>query len=63
MKEQIKKAESIKNLFPDYKYEMLINDEGTPFDVNSWVPIATNRIKDFSMIDKYISKGLIRKRQ
>ena len=48
---------------PDYKYEMLIDDEGTPFEINSWIPIATDRIKDPSRIDEYIAKGLIRKRQ
>jgi hypothetical protein len=44
-----------------YEYEMLIDDEGTPFEINSWIPIATDRIKDKSRIDEYISKGLIRK--
>ena len=48
---------------PDYKYEMLIDDEGAPFEINSWIPIATDRIKDPSRIDEYIAKGLIRKRQ
>jgi len=48
---------------PDYEYEMLIDDEGTPFEINSWIPIATDRIKDPSRIDEYITKGLIRKRQ
>jgi len=48
---------------PDYEYEMLIDDEGTPFEINSWIPIATDRIKDVSRIDEYIAKGLIRKRQ
>ena len=48
---------------PDYEYEMLIDDEGTPFEINSWIPIATDRIKDPSRIDEYIAKGLIRKRQ
>jgi len=47
---------------PDYEYEMLIADEGTPFEINSWIPIATDRIKDPSRIDEYITKGLIRKR-
>ena len=47
---------------PDYEYEMLIDDEGTPFEINSWIPIATDRIKDISRIDEYIAKGLIRKR-
>jgi len=46
----------------DYEYEMLIDDEGTPFEINSWIPIATDRIKDPSRIDEYIAKGLIRKR-
>lgn len=46
----------------DYEYEMLIDDEGTPFQINSWIPIATDRIKDPSRIDEYIAKGLIRKR-
>ena len=48
---------------PDYEYEMLIDDEGTPFEINSWIPITTDRIKDPSRIDEYIAKGLIRKRQ
>jgi hypothetical protein len=46
---------------PDYEYEMFINDKGTPFEINTWVPIATSKIKDISKIDKYIKKGLIRK--
>jgi len=46
---------------PDYEYEMLIDDEGTPFEINSWILIATDRIKDLSRIDEYIDKGLIRK--
>jgi hypothetical protein len=48
---------------PDYEYEMMIDDEGTPFEINTWLPIATDRIKDMSRIDEYILKGLIRKRQ
>ena len=48
---------------PNYEYEMLIDDEGTPFEINSWIPITTDRIKDPSRIDEYIAKGLIRKRQ
>ena len=48
---------------PDYEYEMFIDDEGTPFEINSWIPIATDRIKDPRRIDEYIAKGLIRKRQ
>ena len=48
---------------PDYEYEMLIDDEGTPFEINSWIPIATDRIKDSNRIGEYIAKGLIRKRQ
>ena len=48
---------------PDYEYEMMIDDEGTPFEINTWLPIATDRIKDTSRIDEYIEKGLIRKRQ
>lgn len=47
----------------DYEYEMLIDDEGTPFEINSWIPITTDRIIDLSRIDEYIEKGLIRKRQ
>ena len=46
---------------PDYEYEMFIDDKGTPFEINTWVPIATNKIKDISKIDEYIKKGLIRK--
>lgn len=48
---------------PNYEYEMLIDDEGTPFEINSWMPITADRIKDPSRIDEYIAKGLIRKRQ
>lgn len=47
----------------DFEYEMLIDDEGTPFEINSWIPISTDRIKDIRRIDEYIQKGLIRKRQ
>lgn len=46
-----------------YIYEVLIDDEGTPFEVNSWIPIATNRIKDPSRIDEYIESGRLRKIQ
>jgi len=48
---------------PDFEYEMLIDDKGTPFEINSWIPISTDRIKDVSRINEYIQKGLIRKRQ
>jgi len=47
----------------DYEYEMLIDDNDTPFEINTWIPIATDRIKDISRIDEYISKGLIRKKK
>jgi hypothetical protein len=55
--------DSVSISLPDYEYEMLIDDEGTPFEINSWIPIATDRIKDLSRITEYIEKGLIRKRQ
>ena len=55
--EQTKNKQSIS----DYEYEMLIDDNDTPFEINTWIPIATDRIKDISRIDEYISKGLIRK--
>jgi|DEB19_MinimDraft_2_1074335.scaffolds.fasta_scaffold96817_1 hypothetical protein len=57
--EQTKNKESIS----DYEYEMLIDDNDTPFEINTWIPIATDRIKDISRIDEYISKGLIRKKK
>lgn len=47
--------------FPDYEYEMFIEDDGAPFVIHSWIPIATDRIKDITRIDEYIKKGLIRK--
>ncbi len=47
---------------PDYEYEILIYDEGTPFEINTWIPIRSDRIKDQSRLDEYITKGLIRKR-
>lgn len=53
----------VSNSLPNYEYEMLIDDEGTPFEINSWIPITTDRIKDPSRIDEYIAKGLMRKRQ
>lgn len=47
----------------EYQYEVLIDDEGTPFEVNSWIPIAYDRIKDPSRIDEYIENGRLRKIQ
>ena len=47
----------------EFVYEVLIDDEGTPFEVGSWIPIATDRIKDPSKIDKYIENGVLRKIQ
>jgi hypothetical protein len=56
------KHESIKSMPEiDYEYEMFIDDEGTPFEINSWIPIATDRTKDPSRIDNYIERGLLRK--
>lgn len=55
--------DSVSITLPDYEYEMLIDDKGTPFEIDSWIPIATDRIKDLTRIDEYIAKGLIRKRQ
>lgn len=55
--------DSVDISFLDYEYEMFISDKGTPFEINSWIPIATDRIKDPSRINEYIEKGLIRKRQ
>ena len=40
---------------------MFIDDKDSPFEINSWIPITTDRIKDLSRIDEYIAKGLIRK--
>ena len=60
--EQLRIA-NVSGSLPNYEYEMLIDDEGTPFEINSWIPITTDRIKDPSRIDEYIAKGLIRKRQ
>jgi len=60
---QLLPIDSVSISLPDYEYEMLIDDEGTPFEINSWIPIATDRIKDPSRIDEYIAKGLLRKRQ
>jgi len=48
---------------PNCEYEMLINDEGGPFEINSWIPIANEMIKDLSKIDYYIESGLLRKKQ
>ena len=62
MKEKLR-IDNVSISLPDYEYEMLIDDEGTPFEIYSWIPIATDRIKDISKIDEYIAKGLIRKRQ
>lgn len=58
--EQLQKP-NVSISLPNYEYEMLIDDEGTPFEINSWIPITTDRIKDPSRIDEYIAKGLIRK--
>lgn len=60
---QLLPIDSVNISLPDYEYEMLIDDEGTPFEINSWIPIATYMIKDLNRIDEYIEKGLIRKRQ
>jgi len=53
----------VSDSLPDFEYEMFIDDKGTPFEINSWIPISTDRIKDVSRINDYIQKGLIRKRQ
>lgn len=45
----------------NYEYEMFIDDKNTAFEMNSWIPISTDRIKDISRIEEYIQKGLIRK--
>ena len=58
--EQLQKP-NVSISLPNYEYEMLIDDEGTPFEINSWIPITTDRIKDPSRIDEYIAKGFIRK--
>jgi len=44
-----------------FEYEMFINDKGTPFEMNTWIPISNDRIKDVSRIDEYIENGLLRK--
>jgi hypothetical protein len=41
-----------------YEYEMFIDDKGSPFEINTWIPVATDRIKD---IDKALESGLVRK--
>jgi hypothetical protein len=53
--------DEIVELFPksEYPYEILITDEGTPFEINSWIPITMERIKDPDRIDEYITEGLI----
>ncbi len=58
----IEPIDSLTISLPDYEYEMLIDNEEGPFEINSWIPIATNRIKDPSRIEEYIKKGLIRKK-
>ncbi len=51
----------IKRVLSDYEYEMFIDDEGSQFEINTWIPIANERIKDKSRIDEYIEKGILRK--
>ena len=61
--EDIKPIECISVSFPNYEYEMLIDDaENTPFQTNAWIPIATDIIKDQTKIEEYIAKGMLRKR-
>ncbi len=43
-----------------YKYEIFIDNENSPFEVNSWIPISLDRIKDVDRIPEYIRKGLLR---
>lgn len=49
--------------FSEVAYEILIDDEeGTPFQTNTWIPIDTNMIKDPSRIEEYIERGLLREK-
>ena len=41
--EQLRIA-NVSGSLPNYEYEMLIDDEGTPFEINSWISITTHRI-------------------
>ena len=45
----------------DYEYEIFIDDKGSPFEINDWIPIANEMIKDITKIDEYIKKGLLRR--
>jgi len=44
----------------NYEYELKITDEGTPFEINDWIPIATDRIKQPERIAEYLQKGILR---
>lgn len=44
-----------------FEYEMFINDEGTPFEMNCWIPISKERILNPENIEKYIKNGLLRR--
>ena len=46
---------------PGYEYEIFIDDKGSPFEINDWIPIANEMIKDITKIDEYIKKGLLRR--
>lgn len=60
------KANSFKWLKPsenllEFEYEIFINDKDSPFEINTWIPISTDRIKDVTKINKYIENGVLRK--
>ena len=46
---------------PEHEFEALVEDEDSPFEVGSWVPVTRDRIKDINKIDEYIEKGLLRR--
>ncbi len=47
---------------PGWEYELLIDDEeGTPFQINDWIPIATDMIRHPEKIEEYIEKGMLRR--
>ena len=49
--------------FGEVAYEILIDDdENTPFQMNTWIPISFDSIKDPSRIEEYIERGLLREK-
>lgn len=53
--------EEVVDVLEEFEYEMFIDHENTPFEMNTWIPIASDKINKPENIEKYIKDGLLRK--